>query len=266
MPLINNETSAIKLNSEQERAVSEMTSVSEIQQYMRRLSVEQGLAENDGFGGLRETERPTIPANAPHVKSLVVDGTKYLIEGANPAEVAAAELNLLRSLFGGKAAPIDGAAATAQPDRDAVTGRYVASTDDPVAAALAPSVLAALRAADINPEDLQAFSESRRSQSTQSSWEEASELFRDSGIGASWPGGLANRDLLGKALTTLGLDGQPSVESLEKAFRYMQENNQVVGNETLEFEKGVNESTTYEELKSRVGYQNPSLGNQLWGR
>jgi hypothetical protein len=121
----NQNQSAIRLTPEQEAEVAQMNSVSEIQTAMRRFALEQRLVEPDLDGVLREVERPQIPANAPHVKSLVVDGTKYLIEGKNAAEVAAAELNLLRSLFGGKAAP------TEEQPRDAATGQFVASTDDP---------------------------------------------------------------------------------------------------------------------------------------
>jgi hypothetical protein len=57
---------------------------------------------------------------------------------------------------------------------------------------------------------------------TTQSWEQASEIFRNSPAGADWPGGVKNRQLLGDKLAALGLvDAEDKVAALAQAYAAM---------------------------------------------
>jgi hypothetical protein len=256
--------SAIKLNAQQEAEIAQMNSVSEIQAYLHQVALDQRLVvrDNDPYY-LQPVEAGSLAAAKSFAKVLVIGDQKHILECDSQDALVRAELDLMRELFGGTASATT---TTQEQPRDETTGKFVPRTDDPAAVALAPSVVAALAAAGIDPEALRDFSNVRGAQAFESHWAAATEEFRKSPAGADWPGGIRNRERLGQALDHLGLTNNPSVESLAKAFRYLKDNNLLGVNEAAEYERGVKESGSFEELKQRAGYQDPDLGGQVWGR
>src|ERR1700722_233408 len=219
--------SAIKLTAQQEAEVAQMNSVSEIQEAMRRFALEQRLVEPDPFDHsiLHEVERPNIPTNTPHVRVLEVNGKKITLQADSEDALTKLELAKMREIFGAQPAAVQ----EEQP-RDE-SGRFAVRTDDPAAAALAPSVIAALQAAGIDPQALMDVSDARRNaQTIEKGWAAATEEFRNSAEGSTWVGGVANRNILGEYLVELGLSNSPSAENLSKAYEYMKERGLVVPN------------------------------------
>jgi hypothetical protein len=76
----------------------------------------------------------------------------------------------------------------------------------------------------ISIDSLKAVVENNRVAATQQSWAEASEIFRNSPAGESWPGGEKNRALLGDKLAALGLvDAEDKVAALSQAYAAMKQ-------------------------------------------
>jgi hypothetical protein len=283
--LMSNGESAIKVapGSELEQAIAGATNVSEIQALLHAAAVDQKLVQPDPFdrdGKDYFRYKPVTPGTAAaakgFAKTLLIDGTKHIVEGATESELQSNELALMRSLFSTPAA-------TGQV-RDA-SGRFVAQPSqaelaaeaeaerlvniNPTAAALAPSVKAYLESEGVSVADLKEFSQSKRNIAAESDWRQATETFRNS-VGSDWVGGSQNLQKITELLHSNPqlLESGDKVSALMACWEHMKENDLVVPNPEVEKEKAISESMTYEELKSRVGYRDiqVNVGSGFWGR
>jgi hypothetical protein len=103
----------------------------------------------------------------------------------------------------------------------------------------------------------------------QQSWASASEEFLQSEAGSSWPGGDANREILGLKLAELGLtDAEDKVGALATAYAHLkaegklQANPELVKRERERFES----ATSHEELNALARRSLGMAPRQLWGR
>lgn len=283
--------SSIKVQpgSELEKAIASATSVSEIQNLLHEAAVSQHLVERDPLdrdGKDWFSHHVVEPGTAPRsfAKTFVVDGKKYILECDTEAGLAHEELVLMRQLFGG--------ANTTDAARDE-RGRFVAqpTQEESDAAATETARLADLQlkfqlgqldaasyireSGAINTylaeqgiavEDLKAAAQEKQEARDEKSWAQASEEFRNSPVGANWPGGLVNQKRIGEVLISMHAEQSPSVENLRAAFEYMQQNNLLVEPEELVLEKKIKEATDFESLKNAVGYRGTDGSSGLWGR
>jgi hypothetical protein len=260
-----NHGSAIVLSKAQEVEISKLDSTDAIREYLHQVALDQKLVqrvEGDDPYYLNPVEPGTVAAAKSLVRVLQINGQKTIVEGATEEELNRNELAALKTIInGGKAIPQE----EEQPRNP--RGQFTPRTaDQEAAAALAPSVVEALRQAGLNPEALQAYSATHSPQAIHDAWESASAEFRTSDIGKTWPGGVEARNLLGQAIEHLGLTDTPTAATLTKAFQYLIDTKQIFTQERAAYEKGVSESTNFEDLKRRAGYQDVRFANQLWER
>jgi hypothetical protein len=110
--------------------------------------------------------------------------------------------------------------------------------------------------------------EAVRSANFQKSWASAAEEFLNSEAGKDWPGGEANKEILGQILHENGLDNQPSAETLARAYQHAKEHGLLVANpELVKREKERFESaTSAEEINALARASLGMAPRQLWGR
>jgi hypothetical protein len=277
--LMSDNASAIKVipGSELERAIASADSVAAIQELLHQAAVDQHLIERDPLDrdgtdwfNHRIVDRPEPRSFA---KTIVVNGQKVILQSETEDGLVAEELKVMRAVYGKTDA-------AAEQQRDS-QGRFVAqptpeeveaeairlSSIDPAAAAMAPSVTAALEAAGIDVNALKEFTAAKQGERIQTSWAQAGEAFRNSSAGASWPGGEANKNILGQIIEDNNLlDAEDKVAALEAAYQFAIENNLLVEPAEEKRARAISEATSYDELKAAVGYKDPSLGSGIFGR
>jgi hypothetical protein len=276
---LGSESYAGKLTSEEEKHIQTLTRPEDIAKYIHSLEVEAGLRVRDEYNDsvLHEVPRRTEPQ--PNQASLTVDGKTFT--GTD------AELNeQLRAYFQSQQQQ----PTTAQPARG-TDGRFVAAADQGkkdeeaalAAARKAELDLAFKRGSLSTSEYLEqsgAFAEalektlgapieeiaesfqSRRSQKYVESWETATAQFFQTEIGRYWPGGEANKKILGELIEKGSLpDGTPFVDAEDKVavltacFNHMKENDLIKESPeaTRLWNDGVNKAQTREELDEFLG-------------
>jgi hypothetical protein len=229
--------------------------------------------------------KPVVPAAQERVsKTIVVNGVKHLIESENGEQgLAHAELELMRKLFSGAAAP-----ATSEPARDA-SGRFVAQQTqaeidaaeaerlaniDPTAAALAPSVKAALEAQGISVDSLREYSRQAEGEKFSREWAAAGEAFRNSPAGENYPGGTENQRILGEIIVENNLvNAEDKVGAIASAYAYMCENGLVAA--TAEEKQAaakkaedaeIRQAADPEQLREILRKRGHLSSSGLWGR
>jgi hypothetical protein len=286
MPLITNETAAIKLTPAQEAEVAKLPSTSAIITYMRERSVEQGLVTKDDFDRTGDDYFSYHPIDTPQptgmVKAVVIDGVKHIIEGKTEDELVSNELALMRQLF---AQPATGTeqqrdsqgrfvSQPTQAELEAEAARVAALNVDPAAAALAPSLTAALQAAGIDVSALRDFTETKRAEAYTQSWTDAATAFGEAH--PEFPRSEENKTILGRFISENNLlDAEDKLAALKAAYNFAVENKRFV--ETTEAKQAraaaeqarqINEAQTPEELQTLLrskGHLAP-IGSNLWGR
>jgi hypothetical protein len=260
------EDSAIRMTPEIQKAL-ETADVEQIKSIMADAAVAQGLATRDYYSP--DVLLPTELANAApkkFAKVLTINGEKHVLEGESEAALLAAEANLYRELFS-QPAP----AVTETPARDAATGRFVERTDDNTASDAAAkaelelqfkrgeitaaqyiqrsgAVTEYLQNEGIDPAALREVSGKRLADS----WASATEEFL-AGPGASWPGGDANKNTLGRILTEQNLiDAEDKVAALAAAYRYAKDNNLLVETPESVLVQKIGSARTAEELREAL--------------
>lgn len=252
--------SGIKLDASLEKQIHAASSQYEIAEILRDAAVAQNLVTRDHYSPdvLLPVDRPGTPT--AFATTITVSGQKHIVEGKTEAEMNENLIAFYKQQLGDSAEP------TAERPRDSESGRFVAArTDesDPVAKAelelkfkrgeistddyLAESgaIERHLEAQGVSVEALQQVTSDR----TVAGWQQATQEFLNSPEGASWPGGEANKNLLGHVLIQMGADKAPNAENLRRAYQYLRDNNKLLPNEELEAQKAIGEATTPEELR-----------------
>ena len=269
-----NSGSAIKVTDDLEAAISKAGSVEAIQHLLHEAALSQGLVQRDNDPNIFiPVEQPTPRGYA---KTLTINGTKHIIEGATEAELVANELAKMKELF----AP---AAASDEPQRDNY-GRFRArqsevdaaeqaaqllEEEDPAARAQADVVRRALEAQGIDVDALKEYTASKQDERMAQSWSDAAERFRNSPAGENWPGGKRNQQTISEIILENGLvETDDKVGAMEAAYKFMVENNLVAENPELKALDAIRNATDYESLKQAVGYKNADInaGGGFFGR
>jgi hypothetical protein len=239
----------------------------QIKAIMARAALEQALVTPDPYNPslLHPTE---LADHAPRkfAKHVTLNGTKYLLEGGSPEELANAETALYQQIF---EKGDNGQARDAQ-------GRFVA---EPTAAEKAAGELEASNRADlelkfkrgditsvqyleesgaiteylenhgVNPDALVAVSDLV----AQNTWAQATEAFLGSDEGADWPGGQENLAIAARLLEENGLTGQPSAETLAAVWKYMRENDLAIENPEVTQHQQIADATSVEQIREAMG-------------
>jgi hypothetical protein len=225
--------SPITLTAEQEKHVGELTKVDEITEYMKTLALEQGLIRPLNEGSQIFVDVPQSARPQQVTKTITVNGETKTFPGTTEAEVDAAQIAFFRTL-NSQHHPLDPA-----------TGQFVSPTDQgkrdedaAVRAAAAADLELRWKRGEISGseyleksgameqylanrgldvESLKAAAEDKRADAVYvNSWAEATREFIKKN--PDWPGGENLKTAMGTKLAELGLTGQPSVESLERAY------------------------------------------------
>src|SRR6266849_2594322 len=235
------ESSAIRITPALEKEISEALP-DQIKLIMARAAIEQQMVTPDQYNPslLHPTE---LADHAPRkfAKHVTLNGTKYLLEGGSPEELANAETSLYQQVLEQSAEPPAGQHRDAQgrfvsddtgetPQEKAAREQEAANRaelelawkrgDITAEAYLEKSgaITAYLQHHGMNPEALTAVSDLVY----QNTWQAATEQFLNSPEGESWPGGDENKNILAAILEENGMT-EPSAENLVAAFRYAQE-------------------------------------------
>lgn len=101
-------------------------------------------------------------------------------------------------------------------------------------------------------------------------WAAATEEFLKSPAGSDWPGGDANKEIVGRLLAENNLTDQPSAETLARVYEHMKEHRLVQPNpELVKREKDrFDGAASYEEINSlaRAAIGMVPRNSNLWGR
>jgi hypothetical protein len=98
------------------------------------------------------------------------------------------------------------------------------------------------------------------------SWTAATEEFLNSPEGADWPGGEANKEILGRILQENNLVDKPSVETLAAAYRHAKTHGLLVKNPEIENQKAIGEATSFEDLRQAAWKSAGGRPSSFWSR
>ncbi len=278
------ESSAIRITPALEKEISEALP-DQIKLIMARAAIEQQLVTPDQYNPslLHPTE---LADHAPRkfAKHVTLNGTKYLLEGGSPEELANAETSLYQQVLEQSAEPPAGQHRDAQgrfvsddtgetPQEKAAREQEAANRaelelawkrgDITAEAYLEKSgaITAYLQNHGMNPEALTAVSDLVY----QNTWQAATEQFLNSPEGESWPGGDENKNILAAILEENGMT-EPSAENLVAAFRYAQEQGLLVENpETTQFQQ-IGEATSVADIRAALGRPASSESSGIFNR
>ena len=258
--------SPLKVSDALQDRINRATSNSELLDLLHQAQIDQGHliadpADRDGKDYFSmHAVGPVVPKSV--AKTLVIDGVKHIVEGANEAELAANELTLMRKLFAVQ--PVD-----EQPRN--TRGQFVRAEDavvddTPLSSVEADLVERALRAKGVDMEALREFTNAKASEQRTQSWKSAGEQFREST--PAWMGGDENRDILANIISSNPelIDAEDKVGAMRAAFQHGIENNLFVENPETTKLNNIGAAQTYDEIKAAVGYKDVSLASGMWGR
>jgi hypothetical protein len=122
--------------------------------------------------------------------------------------------------------------------------------------------------------EIKAVVEGEKSRAFVASWSDASTAFLNSPMGADWPGGERNKNLLGMTIGNLGLiDAEDKIAALEQAYDYLKANGMLfeetpagdagAGDTANVDEAAFNKATNHEDLRALA---HKSVGSSVFGR
>ena len=258
------ENSAIRMTAELEKKIS-TASMEEIKDILAQAALDQQLVTRDSINP--EVLLPTALAGAAPKrfgKVVVLNGIKHILEAEDELGLQKAENDLYRRLVAPAAEmqqsdqPRDAAGRfTSQPEQtpeDAVAKaelelkfkRGEISTDDYLSQSGA--IERHLETQGISLQDLKTATET----AYQTNWESATESFL--ARHPEWVGGEDAVRVVGEMVFSLGLQDQPSVETLEAVYAELQRTNRVPTNPALEAAQEahdrISQATNFEEIRS----------------
>ncbi len=270
------ESSAIRITPALEKEISEALP-DQIKLIMARAAIEQQLVTPDQYNPslLHPTE---LADHAPRkfAKHVTLNGTKYLLEGGSPEELANAETSLYQQVLEQSAEPPAGQHRDAQgrfvsddtgetPQEKAAREQEAANRAELELAWKRGDITAEqyleqsgaigtyLENHGVSPDALVAVTELV----THNTWAACTEAFLNSPEGESWPGGEENKNILAALLEENGMI-EPTVENLTAAYRFAQEQGLLVENpETTQFQQ-IGEATSVADIRAALG--RPSTG------
>jgi hypothetical protein len=270
--------SAIKVpaGSALEKAISEATSVSEIQTLLHEAARTQGLIEKDPLDldgkDYFSHHVVTTPQTHGFAKTLVIDGKKIILQSETEEGLVKEELNVMRNLFNKPAGAADqtrdeqGRFAARQGAADEAEAVRAAAVD-PAAAALAPSVTAALEATGVSVAELRAYTQAKKTENYTAAWQQAGEQFSKSPEAADWAGGDNFQVMLDLIQSNPDWINKPSKETLALVWNHMKENGLVVENSADVEAREIADAQTPEQLQALLrsrGHLAP-LNCGMWG-
>jgi hypothetical protein len=264
-------------------ALKAANSVAEMQEIQRAWLVEHG-AERDRFSPdkliLDKFVAPDAAAGTGTVSRVVnVGGGKRLFTASSVPEL---ERNIAEAIQTWEASGGDANAGTQRSTvqaRDPKTGQFIDPTN--------PAVIADLRArlvrGEITSEEFIAAQpqlldsvmkerynidpEKVQGERFTNGWADATEKFLNSEAGADWPGGDANKKIIGLKLAELGLiDAEDKVAALTTAYNELKIKGGLVENPALTTQREIGEATDFESLRQAAWKSAGARPSSFWSR
>ncbi len=263
--------SAIQVTKSVEEQLQGATNAEQIKEIMRSASLEQNLVTRDWDPNILN---PVEPGTAPrgYAKTIVVNGVKTILEGATEEDLLSKETDFYRRTFG-QSASTD---TRTEQARDAATGRFVEQTqtneDDQAEIARLADLELKFKRGEISVKDYiqqsgaldEVLAEQGLSVKTlkdvvaekqdaryQTNWKTATETFI--ARHPSWPGGDANRDLLGNIIVEQGWINEDPLEALEAAYQHAVANNLLVENPDVVAHQKISSANSLEQIREALG-------------
>jgi hypothetical protein len=276
----------VPAGSDLEKAIASASSVSEIQTLLHEAARAQKLIEPDPFDrdGQDWFSHHAVETPQPKgfAKTVTLDGKKHILQSDTEDGLVQEEIRLMRDLFAGRQAETQQrdsagrfiAQPPTQEEMDAEAARVAALNVDPAAAALAPSVTAALQAAGIDVAALRELTQTKQNEAYINAWAGAATAFGEAH--PEYPASEANKNILARFISENNLlDAEDKEGALEAAYTFAVENQKLV--ETTEAkqaraaeeqDRAINEAKTPEDLQQLLrskGHLAP-LNSSYWGR
>jgi hypothetical protein len=221
------EDSAITLNAKQEAHLATLTNSEELKAYLAQVALDQQLVAPDPLfrnGMVYATDKADHARQQPQfTKTVIFNGVKHEL-------VAASEVDLLAKENAVYRAGIEPTTTqqTEQPRND--RGQFTTAELDLQFRTGQIDGRTYLERSGIDVDALPQTSDRQ----FQQSWADATEEFLHSDAGATWPGGLKNRDLLGKIIQSNGLlDAEDKVAAMAEAYAFAKANNLLVDDQGI---------------------------------
>src|SRR6266699_435230 len=229
--------SPINVTPDMQKAL-ETANAEQIKEMMKQAAVDQRLVVREWDSSILT---PVTQGTAPQKvgKVVVLNGVKHTLEAATEQELLAKENALYRAQL--QPATTTTSRQTEQPlvNQADADQKAALSLEFQMGRLTVDEYLQQSGAIDsyladqgIDMDSLREVAASQQTERTIQSWAEATEEFKNSSAGSSWPGGEANRAKLGEILVEMDATDHPNAENIARAYRYMQENDLLVQNES----------------------------------
>jgi hypothetical protein len=242
-----------RISKELQTKIENAPSMEHIAEYLRQAAVEQNLAQADPYNPeiLTPTARAETPQPQRFGKTVVVNGTKHVLDADSESELAQKEIEVYRSLM-------QPTTARTEVAREENAGRFISTADQSKAdenafqrseAELAfrrgelsvndyleksGAIAGYFERQGIPLEELKATVQEKQTQRYEQSWQDATKEFLNSPEGRTWPGGQENLQRIGELIQQMGHgNAQDKVAALVQAYSVMKEKNLVAPNPEL---------------------------------
>ena len=251
--------SSVKLTSAQEEHIKTLTNTADITDYLKSVSVEQGLYSLDWDGESRVLNAPisaptSIETARGYSKTVTVNGVQHILAGATEQELLANETAFYRKTFG------DATTQQTEQPRDTSTGRFVSAEDAAEQARVAglelQFSLGQLTLSQFLEQSgaIENYTQRQAEQYTVRGWEDATRDFLASPEGANWPGAEALPRIT-EILKSNNLENaEDKLSVMKQAWALMQQEDTEV-----EVERAISEINDPYELRNRLHGANSSL-------
>jgi hypothetical protein len=249
--------SSIKMTPEMEEHIKTLVNTADITDYLKNVSVEQGLLKRDWDPALFiETAQPAAPTSIEtargYSKTVTVNGVQHILQGATEADILKAETEFFRKTFSNATQQTQQTQQQEQP-RDTSTGRFVSAEDaaekERVAGLELQFSLGQLTLSQFLEQSgvVEQYQQKQAEQNTVRGWEDATARFLASPEGANWPGA----DALPRITEILQANHLENAEDklsvMKQAWALMQQEDTEV-----EVERAISEINDPYELRNRL--------------
>ncbi len=261
---------ALKLTAEQEAKVSTMERGDDIAEFLKEISVQNGLLKRDWDPALLIPVAPgTVPKS--YGRTVTIDGRKHIVEAATEIDLERAVSDLYRSAM--QPAATTTTRQTEQPPVNQANADQKAalSLEFQMGRITPEEYLQQSGAMDqylanqgIDIDSLREVTASKQGERIAQSWQEGTAAFLNSSEGADWPGGQENLQIASNLIAENPelMDTENKADALAAVWNYMKEHNLTV----VPAENRIASANSMSEILDATGYNERVRSSSIFGR